>query len=212
VQRIIYLSTAHVYGSPLIGRIDESHPTAPASPYSVTHLEAERIVADAHTAAKIIGIRIRSGNGFGAPIDPGARIWHILVNDLCRQASETQELVLKSYGNQERNFVPLTDLCDAIEHLIGLDAGVVEDGLFNFGADISHSIWEMANRIADRCEQILGFKPPITRPPKPLHEIHDRLDYRSDKIRETGFIPQLKFDDEIDGLLKFCAREFPYIT
>ncbi len=212
VQRIIYLSTAHVYGFPLVGRIDESHPTMPADPYAVTHLEAEQIVADAHGAAKIIGIRIRSANGFGAPIDPSVRIWQILVNDLCRQASQTHELMLKSYGNQERNFVPLTDVCDAIEHLIGLDGRVAGDGLFNFGADISHSIWEMTNRIADRCEHILGFKPPITRPPKPLDEIHDHLDYRSDKIKETGFIPELKFDDEIDGLLKFCAREFPFIT
>ncbi len=211
VQRIIYLSTAHVYGSPLEGRIDESHPTAPASPYAVTHLEAEQIVADAHGAAKILGIRIRSGNGFGAPIGPSVRIWQILVNDLCRQASQTHELILKSHGNQERNFVPLTDVCDAIEHLIGLDAPVVGDGLFNFGADISHSIWEMTNRVADRCEHILGLKPPITRPPKPLDEIRDRLDYRSDKIKKTGFIPESKFDDEIDGLLKFCAREFPFI-
>jgi len=86
----------------------------------------------------------------------------------------------------------------------------VGDGLFNFGADISHSIWEMTNRIADRCEHILGFKLPITRPPKPLDEIQNRLDYRSDKIKETGFMPEFKFDDEIDGLLKFCAREFPF--
>lgn len=211
VQRVIYMSTAHVYGSPLEGRIDESHPTVPTHSYAVTHLEAERIVADAHDADKMVGIRIRSANGFGAPMDPSVKIWQILVNDLCRQAAQTHEFALKSYGNQERNFVPLTDVCDSIEHLMGLDARDAGDGLFNFGADISHSIWDMTNRIADRCEQILGFKPPIIRPPRPLDENHDRLDYRSDKIKETGFIPKFKFDDEIDSLLKFCSREFPFI-
>jgi len=211
VERLIYMSTAHVYGSPIEGRISESHPTAPVHPYAVTHLGAERIVADAHDAGKIVGIRIRSANGFGAPMDPTVKIWQILVNDLCRQASQSHELILKTHGSQERNFVPLTDVCEAIEHLIGLDASVVGDGLFNFGADTSHSIWEMANRIADRCEHVLGFKPPITRPAKPIDKNHDRLDYRSDKIKRTGFIPKLKFDDEIDGLLQFCAQEFPFI-
>ena len=211
VQRIIYLSTAHVYGSPLVGRIDESNPTVPAHPYAVTHLEAEQIVANAHDMAEIIGIRVRSANCFGAPMDPNVKIWQILVNDLCRQATQTHELILKSHGNQVRNFVPLTDLCGAIEHLIGLNSQVVGDGLFNFGANISHSILGMTNRIASRCEHILGFNPPITRPPALSHQIQEQLDYRSDKLKSTGFMPRQNFDDEIDGLLKFCVREFPFV-
>ena len=208
VHRIIYLSTVNVYGSPLAGRIDESHPTLPTNPYAVTHLAAEKIVAGAHETGQLVGLRIRSANGFGAPMDPAVKIWQILVNDLCRQAVETRQLTLKSYGDQERNFVPLTDVCNAIAHLTRLDANLAGDGLFNLGADKSHSIWEMANRIASRTEHILGFKPPIIRPQKTDGSEPDHFEYRSDKIKNTGLTINAMIDDEIDGLLTFCAREF----
>jgi len=208
VLRFIYLSTAQVYGSPLVGRIDESHPTIPAHPYAVTHLAAEKVVAEFHESNQIIGLRIRSANGFGAPMDPKVKIWQIFVNDLCRQAVEARQLTLKTHGDQERNFLPLTDVCNAIAHLMRLESNQAGDGLFNLGADKSHSIWEMANRIAGRTEQILGFKPPIIRPQKTDRSGPNHLEYRSDKIKNTGLTINTMFDNEIDGLLTFCAREF----
>jgi len=208
VLRFIYLSTAQVYGSPLEGRIDESHPTMPAHPYAATHLAAEGVVAEFHVSNQIIGLRIRSANGFGAPMDPKVKIWQVLVNDLCRQAVESRQLTLKTYGDQERNFLPLTDICNAIAHLMRLESNRAGDGLFNLGADKSHSIWEMANRIAGRAERILGFKPPIIRPEKTSDSGPNNLEYRSDKIENTGLRIGAMFDNEIDGLLMFCAREF----
>ena len=208
VLRFIYLSTAQVYGSPLEGRIDESHPTLPAHTYAATHLAAEKVVAESHESDQIIGLRIRSANGFGAPMDPQVKIWQILVNDLCRQAVEKRHLTLKTYGDQERNFLPLTDVCNAIVHLMRLESNRVGPGLFNLGADKSHSIWEMANRIAGRAEQILGFKPPITRPQKTDESRPIHLDYRSDRLKNTGLAINAIFDSEIDELLMFCKREF----
>jgi UDP-glucose 4-epimerase len=142
-------------------------------------------------------------------MDPLVNIWQILVNDLCRQASEHRTLTLKSHGDQERNFVPLHDVCAAIFHLINLESQHVADGLFNLGHRESTSVWEMTQRIASRCDVVLGFTPPITRPPVDPSEITQSLDFRSDKLRATGFVPRGDLDSEIDDLLKFCVKRFP---
>lgn len=209
VRKIIYLSTAHVYAAPLVGTISESTIPHPRHPYSITRLEAEQLIKEVHDEYQMIGIRVRCANGFGAPMDPRVNIWQILIDDLCRQATETGVLTLKSHGNQERNFVPLYDVCAAIFHLITIDPHLVGDGLFNLGHKNSASVWNMAQRIAGRCESVLGFTPPINRPPARPDEHPQSLDYRSDKLRATGFIPRGDLDAEIDELLTFCAREFP---
>lgn len=209
VSRIIYLSTAQVYGSPPTGRVSESTIPHPQHPYGTTHLEAEHLLQEVHNLGQMTGIRVRCANGFGAPMDSMLKIWHILVNDLCRQATEHGTLTLKSHGDQERNFIPLHDVCRGIFHLINLDSPNVGDGLFNLGHRESTSVWEMAQRIASRCGAILGFTPPIIRPAIESNEMSQSLDFRSDKLLATGFVLRGDLDSEIDNLLKFCAKEFP---
>lgn len=209
VNKIIYLSTAHVYGTPLVGTVNELTIPYPQHPYGVTHLEAEQFVGKVHDSGQMTGIRIRCANGFGAPMDPGVNIWHILVNDLCRQAVEYGTLTLRSRGDQERNFVPLHDICEAVLHLMCLDQQNLGNGLFNLGHKDSTSVWNMARRIAQRCEAVFGFSPPIIRPPAEMNEHPQSLDYRSEKLRATGFAPRGDLDAELDELLAFCAREFP---
>ncbi len=209
VKRLVYLSTAHVYAEPLVGTITESTVPSPRHPYSITNLEAEQLVRRVHSKKQLIGIRVRCANGFGAPMDPTVNIWQILIDDLCRQAAEHGILTLKSHGSQELNFVPLHDVCAAILHLAIVSEDRVGDGLFNLGHEISSSVWNMAQRIAGRCDSVLGFTPPINRPPASPDDIPQTLDYRSDKLRATGFVPRGDLDAEIDDLLRFCAKEFP---
>jgi UDP-glucose 4-epimerase len=47
VQRLVFSSTAAVFGQPLSERIDEEHPKAPINPHGASELIAERILADA---------------------------------------------------------------------------------------------------------------------------------------------------------------------
>lgn len=209
VSKVVYLSTAHVYAAPLVGTISESTIPHPRHPYGTTSLEAEYLIKEAHDTNQIVGIRVRCANGFGAPMDPAANIWHILVNDLCRQAIEYGTLTLRSHGDQERNFIPLHDVCAAIYHLINLNERHVSDGLFNLGHKDSSSVWDMTQRIVRRCEAVLGSSPPINRPPAKSGAKPQSLDYRSDKLLSTGFVPHGDIDAEIDELLRFCAREFP---
>ena len=122
VQRFIFMSTAHVYGSPLQGVITESTPLTNQHPYATSHISGERAVAEHHDKARFLGIRLRCANGFGYPMNPEVDIWHTLVYDLCKQVVATHKMILRSSGLQQRNFIAVSDICATILHFLQLDA------------------------------------------------------------------------------------------
>ena len=208
--RFIYLSTIQVYGNSLTGVITETSPTDPQDAYSQTHLDAERIVEHAHNTQQLEGVRLRSANGFGAPMSPDAKIWQIIANDLCRQAVETKKLTLKSHGLQSRNFVPFTDVCSAVYHSLGMSPQQTGDGLFNLGGRKTLQIIQMAELVATRCGTVLGFTPKIEKPNETPDSVPPAFEYSSDKLLATGFILNCDLEREIDSLLQSCKNWFKF--
>ncbi|WP_075792937.1 SDR family oxidoreductase [Massilia putida] len=208
VRRFIYFSTAHVYGAPLAGHINERTLPRPIHPYAITHKVAEDFVLAAYDQRKIEGVVLRLSNGFGAPIDPEVNRWTLIANDLCRQAVTTGKLVLKSSGLQRRDFVTLADVARCVEHFIALPSDQLQDGLFNLGGQCVLSMFELASVVARRCEAVLGFLPPVERPmPAPGETAPDLL-YAIDKLKAAGFSPVGGVEDEIDATLLLCRDAF----
>ena len=118
VRRFIYLSTVHVYKSPLEGDIDENTLPTNLHPYATSKLAGETVVLNAKKMGKINGIVLRLSNGSGHPIFHETKCWHLVLNDLCRQSIEKRELFLHSEKSIERNFVSIIDICFGIEHFI----------------------------------------------------------------------------------------------
>ena len=208
VKRFLYFSTAHVYSSPLAGMLTEE--TCPVSlhPYATSHRAGEDLVRAAHQSGDIEGVVVRLSNAFGAPAHKDANCWMLLVNDLCRQAVTTRQLVLHTTGLQRRDFIPLSDVCRATEHLLNLSGHELGEGVFNLGGMWSPTVWEVASLIQERCKALLGIESSITRPTPESKEVSDKLDYRIDRLIKTGF--QLNSDRvaELDNLLKLCEAEF----
>ncbi|MBI4191170.1 MAG: SDR family oxidoreductase [Betaproteobacteria bacterium] len=208
VERFIYFSTAHVYGAPLAGRIDERSVPRPVHPYAITHHVAEDFVLAAHDQRALTGIVLRMSNGFGAPAHAGVHRWTLIVNDLCRQAVTQKQLVLHSSGVQQRDFITLADAGRAVDHLLHLPVAACGDGLFNLGGERALSVIELTGRIANRCEVTLGFRPAVRRPQPAADETGSTLDYRIDKLKQTGFELRGGMDAEIDATLRLCKEAF----
>lgn len=208
VDRFVYLSTAHVYGTPLVGRIDETTCPRPTHPYATSHRAAEDVVLAAHEAGILIGLVLRLSNSFGAPVHSATNRWTLLVNDLCRQATTAGKLMLRSSGLQRRDFITLTDVSGAIAHLTRLPPNVLGDGIFNVGGEWAPTIIEMAVLVAKRCEVVLGFRPEISRPDPSISEGTQTLDYRIDRLKTSGFLHEKNIDAEIDATLLFCRQVF----
>lgn len=208
VRRFVYFSTAHVYGAPLTGDIDEERLARPVHPYAISHKVAEDFVLAAARQRNIEGLVLRLSNGFGVPVTPDVDRWTLIANDLCRQAITTGKLRLRTSGLQQRDFVTLHDVARCVEHVVSLPASALQDGLFNLGGGRTLSIYALAEMVARRCDAVLGFRPPIERPEPTASETAPDLRYRIGKLKATGFAVTGDFDAEIDDTLRLCSRAF----
>ena len=207
VKRYIYLSTAHVYDSPLIGNYSELSKPNNTHPYALTHLEGERHILDAHQEKRIQGVVLRISNAFGPPLSPLANCWMLVINDLCLQAIRFKELGIKSDGTQLRNFITLSDVINAIDFFSRASIDKLDNGLFNLGSDFTTSISDVAKTIAHKAERILKIKPPIVLAKTQVSFISPSFSYEIKKLKKIGFILQNKINQEIDDLLLYCKKE-----
>ena len=130
------------------------------------------------------------------------------MNDLCWQAVTTGRIVLQSAGLQRRDFVPLTDACRAIAHLLELEIDARDDGVFNVGGARSSTVSEMAEIVRHRVEMSTGHRPGMFLPEKTENELVKFLDYKIDKLVDSGFAMKAldSVNQEIDGLIQFCSK------
>lgn len=208
VKRFIYFSTAHLYGAPLAGDIDETTLPRPVHPYAITHRSAEDFVLAAHGSGALTGLVVRLSNGLGAPAHAAVNRWTLIGNDLCRQAVQTGALQLRSSGLQWRDFVALSDVAAAALHFLHLPESQCGDGIFNLGGAKAMRVIDLAHLIAQRCGVVLGFVPPVTHHQPQAGEINPQLNYRIDKLLSTGFKLQGSLEEEIDATLALCQRNF----
>jgi UDP-glucose 4-epimerase len=207
VERFAYLSTAHVYASPMEGIITEKTCPKNLHPYAVSHLAGEYALLGAHQRRLINGLVVRISNAFGAPVHPEAECWTLLCNDLCRQVVNQGRITLRSDGLQHRDFVPMTDVCRAIAHLLELPFERMSGQLYNIGGNWTPSVFDMASCIAERYRQITGDFPPISRQ-EPSGQVHRELQYRTDRLSDTGFRLAADRLGELDALIRFCVTAF----
>jgi UDP-glucose 4-epimerase len=208
VGRLIYISTAHVYCSPLTGTITEQMcPTSP-HPYATSHRAGEDAVLWSPKRGGTEGCVLRLSNAYGPPAHAGADCWTLLVNDLCRQAVTEGCLALRSSGLQRRDFVPLSEVCRAVRYLVDQPLGDGAHGLLNVGCEWAPTVWEMTSLIQDRCEAVLGYRPEASRVQPAPDEPTGELTYRLDALRRTGFSVGESRVSEIDHLLGFSRVSF----
>lgn len=213
VDRFIYISTAHVYTSPLLGSITEETCPSNLHPYATSHLAGEQAVLYAVKKRKINGIIMRLSNSVGPPTHPDVNCWMLLINDLCLQAIVYKHLNLYSDGLSQRDFVPMEKVCITTGKLISLPYSEIKYNIFNVGGGQSFSIREIADLVASRCELIMGYRPEITIPiAEGKHPSGSHFLYRCDRLSDINVIKIMELNEEIDSTLKFCDvnRELLY--
>ena len=208
VSRFIYLSTAHVYASPLVGEISEATCPRNLHPYATSHLAGENVVLSANQRGQIEGIVLRLSNAFGAPAHKDVNCWMLLVNDLCRQALQTNKMVLLSNGSQLRDFISMEQVCNVIEKLSSRGTDTLPTNILNVGSGVSQSVLEMARLIQHRCKLFLGTEPELSYQGKGPNKKHEVLEFRPTRLEKMGIVVDHDNDVEIDRLLAFCQTSF----
>lgn len=146
VSRLVFSSTAAVYGSPARTPISEDEALRPTNPYGESKLAAERLLADARTAGTLSFIALRYFNACGAD---GARgedhrpETHLVPLALAAARSGTTLNVFgDDYATPDgtcvRDYIHVSDLADA--HLLALEALPEMQGAFNLGTGCGDSV------------------------------------------------------------------------
>lgn len=148
--RLVYASSAAVYGNPLRIPIRETDPTVPISPYGVSKLAAERYVAVFSQLYEIPASSVRLSSVYG----PRQR--KQVVYDLFdRLDANPRRLKVIGDGTQARDFTFVQDAVAAMMLVAERAPGSGE--VYNVASGSSHSIAELVAGICDA----LGLQPEI---------------------------------------------------
>lgn len=159
--RIIFSSSATVYGEPVYLPYDEAHPLAPTSVYGRTKLMAEEILTDwAASRADVTAVLLRYFNPVGA--HPSAQIGEDpsdIPNNLMpfiAQVAVGKRPYLSIFGDDYdtpdgtglRDYIHVVDLARA--HVAALNYAAKATGArpFNIGTGQSYSVYEMVAAFA----------------------------------------------------------------
>lgn len=209
VQRFIFLSTAHIYGSPLVGCINESTVPSNVHPYATSNLAGESVVLNGSAKGGMQGVVIRLSNVVGAPALKEANCWMLLVNDLCRQAVQYQVMRLRSNGFQGRDFIAMKEVCNVLSFFARSSNESFGGQVFNLGSGKTSSILEVARLIQSRCEILLGFRPELSFDNVNIDSKPETIfNYEIEKLRSVVGDIDSDILGEIDGLLNFCVKLF----
>jgi UDP-glucose 4-epimerase len=159
VDRLVFSSTAAVFGHPQADRIDEDHLQKPINPYGASKLMVERILSDAASAYGLRSVALRYFNAAGAAPDGTIGEAHDpethLVPNAIRAALGTGP-ALTLFGDDYptpdgtciRDYVHVDDLAQA--HLLALDYLDANPGAhaFNLGNGQGFSVREVIAAVA----------------------------------------------------------------
>jgi UDP-glucose 4-epimerase len=158
-DRLVFSSTAAVYGAPERTPIDEDDPLAPANPYGETKLAGERLLQEARSRGALAATALRYFNACGADgacgedHDPES---HLIPLALRAARDGTPIRVFgDDYATPDgtcvRDYVHVADLADA--HIAALEALPRVQGSFNLGTGTGDSV----RAVLDAVESVTGL-------------------------------------------------------
>jgi len=168
VKRIVFSSTASIYGEPSYIPIDEAHPKSPINPYGKTKLMIENILDDYDQAYDLKSVRLRYFNVAGADLKTRIGEWHEpethLIPNVLKSTfgnAKTFQMFGDDYETKDgtcvRDYINIEDLINA--HLLALEylKNGGETNYFNLGTNDGNSVKEVFNA----CQKITGKNIPV---------------------------------------------------
>ncbi len=166
VRRLVFSSTAAVYGNPEKNPIPEDAPFAPVSPYGESKVIVERMLRQLDEFRGLRSVALRYFNACGALPEAGLGEEHEpethLIPLLLRAVDTGQPIQIfgDDYptpdGTCIRDYIHVTDLAEA--HVAALDH-LLRDGAsdaFNVGTGSGHTVMEVLRAV----EEVTGRKVP----------------------------------------------------
>lgn len=199
IKLVIYSSTFHIYG--VDGKITEQTVPCPKSDYGISKLLGEYYCQQ----SKVDNVVLRFTNVYG--FSTSQLGGDLVVNDLCKQAFENQNIFLKSRGLQKRNFVSINEINQAISLVLNAELEKVSGEIFNVGGQNTISISELAQTISESYRLIFGQEARITISEDAKEELVEEFEYSYDKLMAFGYSPKVGLKEEVTKIFKYLKND-----
>jgi nucleoside-diphosphate-sugar epimerase len=191
VKRIVYSSSAAIFGELETQLINENHPQNPDSPYGVSKLAAEKMIIAYCGLYNITGVCLRYFNIFG--VNQRYDLYGNVIPIFAKRIFSGEPVTIYGDGEQTRDFVNVKDVAIANYLAATLDVGT---GVYNLGSGHSITINELASIMQKlaKTNSIIKYEPQ-----RPADVRHCRAD-ASKAYNELGFSTSVEL---IDGLIEY---------
>ena len=197
IDKLVYSSTAALFGNPERLPIEEEDPQFPTNPYGDTKLAGEKMIANAGRAHGIRAVSLRYFNAAGA--DPEGRLGerhdpesHLIPLALAAASGKGKGLTL--YGTDYptvdgtciRDYIHVADLADAhVKAMEYLAAGNPSNS-FNLG---NGSGWSV-RQVIDAVEKVSGKTVPVALGPRRAGDPVSLVASNKRALSELGWQPR----------------------
>ncbi len=194
VKKVVFSSSAAIYGDNFITPKDETILPEPKSPYAITKLDGEfycRLFAD---EGKVQTTCLRYFNVFGPRQDP-LNQYAAAVPIFIDRAVRNKPIIIFGDGNQTRDFIFVQDIVAANTYFATQSNAT---GVFNVAYGQSTTINDLAKTICRLTGSRSEIKQAVGRPGDVKHSLA-----AMDKLCATGFQPMGNFNDGLAATVDF---------
>ncbi len=194
-RRVVFASSAAVYGNVDGTPTVETQKPAPASPYATTKMVGEFACEEIASLKGIETVVLRIFNVYG-PRQPTRSSYASVIPTFCAAVAANRPIEIHGDGQQTRDFLYIGDLAEALE-LAG-DKGVAGE-TFNVGSGTATSVADVANVLSE----ITNAPVRATRKePRPGDVRHSQADIGKAAAR-LGFTPRTSLRDGMEKTLAY---------
>ena len=194
-RRVVFASSAAVYGNVESTPTVETQKPAPASPYATTKMVGEFACEEIASLKGIETVVLRIFNVYG-PRQPATSGYASVIPRFCAAVAANQPIEIHGDGEQTRDFLYVGDLAEALE-LAGDKA--VAGETFNVGSGTATSVADVAKVLSEVADAPVRATRKESRPGDVRHS---RADIGKAATR-LGFTPRTPLRDGLEKTLAF---------
>jgi UDP-glucose 4-epimerase len=203
VKKLVFSSSAAIYGdNPAIPKLETTQP-APKSPYATTKLEGEDHCEKFAKQSRLKTVSLRYFNVFGPYQNPTSQ-YAAAVPIFIERAIQNGPLVIFGDGKQTRDFIYVNDVVAAnVFFAIQSEA----TGVFNVASGQSTTIRDLALSIRDLTNSSSEITYDSERPGDVKHSIA-----AINKMVSAGFAPRCNFSEGLNVTIEFFRNKVSLAT
>jgi UDP-glucose 4-epimerase len=197
-QRVVFVSSAAVYGtSPEVPKVETMRPD-PASPYAMTKMVGEFACEEIHQLSGIETVALRVFNGYGPRQDPGSAYAGVIPK-FAAAVVAGRPVEVHGDGDQTRDFVYVVDIAEALE-LAGDKP--VQGQVLNIASGQAISV----NEVIEKLSALVGKPIRVHRKPERAGDIRHSLADVTKARTLLGFTARTPLQEGLAKTLKALGR------